>query len=205
MDKKDYSVRAIDRKEAENFFLNGHYLKKWPRISFLFGLFKGDDLVGAVSYGTPSSPAARESVAGKGRSLIVLELNRLFLKDNLKNEASYLISRSISLLPKPKIIISYSDKDQGHEGTIYKASNFCVGGKSEGYHYDWAVVGKDHLHQSTLFREFRHDPNKLEKIKEKYGDKLYKKKRSPKNRFYFIHADRVDKKAIKKEIKWLTS
>lgn len=202
MKKEDYLVRTINREEARAFFLDGHYLKKWPRTSFLFGLFKIGELVGAVSYGTPSSPASRMSVAGRANSLLVLELNRLFLKDNLKNEASFLISNSIKLLPKPKIIITYADESQGHHGTIYKASNFVAGGKSEGYHYDWAVKGKDELHQSTLFREFKNDKNKIEKIKEKYGAALYKKKRSPKSRFYLIHAEKADKKRLQKEIVW---
>ena len=109
MNKRDYKVKAITRKEAGNYFLHGHYLKKWPRISFLFGLFLNGKLVGAISYGTPSSPAARGSVAGKFNSPMVLELNRLFLENNLKNEASFLISNSIKLLPKPRVIISYAD------------------------------------------------------------------------------------------------
>ena len=202
MKKADYQVKEITRKEAGNYFLYGHYLKKWPRISFLFGLFRNGTLVGAISYGTPSSPAARASVAGHCNSSMVLELNRLFLENNLKNEASFLISRSIKLLPKPRIIISYADNDQGHEGTIYKAANFRKGGQSEGYHYDWVVEGKEHLHQSTLFREFRHSKTKLEDMKKKYGDLLTRKKRSPKSRFYLIHCAPRDKKRIEYYIRW---
>lgn len=202
MNKRDYKVKAITRKEAGNYFLHGHYLKKWPRISFLFGLFLNGKLVGAISYGTPSSPAARGSVAGKFNSPMVLELNRLFLENNLKNEASFLISNSIKLLPKPRIIISYADNDQGHEGTIYKASNFSNGGQSEGYHYDWVVKGKENLHQTTLFREFRHSDNKLEDMKKKYGKLLTRKKRSPKSRFYLINASPRDKKRIEIDIRW---
>lgn len=202
MQKIDYSVRQISREDAKDFFLEGHYLKKYPKISYLFGLFHGNSLVGAISYGTVSSPAARKSVAGEEYSNIVIELNRLFLKDNKKNEASFLISKSIKLLPKPLIIISYADNGQGHSGTIYRASNFAYGGKSESYHSDWFVKGKEHLHPSTLFREFRHEKNKISKIKEKYGDLLYKRARSKKDRFFFVHANKKDKKEILSSIRW---
>jgi hypothetical protein len=194
--KEDYCVKAIDREAAKDFFLKGHYLHKWPRISFLFGLFCKDELVGAVSYGTPSSPAVKKSLAGVEYANIVIELNRLFLKNNIKNEASILISNSIKLLPQPLIIVSYADTFVDHIGTIYKASNFQDGGESESYHFDWKVKGKEHLHQSTLFREFKHSKNKLSKMKEKYGDLLYKEKRSSKKRYFFIHANRKDKKNI---------
>jgi len=202
MDKHDYCVLPINRIDAKEFFLNKHYLKKWPRISYLFGLFLKNELVGAISYGTASSPAARKSVAGNEYSHLILELNRLYLVNNITNEASYLISRSIKLIDKPKIIISYADNDQGHSGIIYKAANFIYGGQSEGYHYDWVVKGKEGLHQSTLFREFKGSENKLKKMIEKYGDLLYKKKRSEKNRFVYIHSDKQTRLEILEKLNW---
>jgi hypothetical protein len=58
----------------------------------------------------------------------VIELRRLCcIDDTPKNSESFFISRAIKLLKKEwegKIIVSYSDLEHGHNGTIYKASNF---------------------------------------------------------------------------------
>lgn len=198
---EENSVRPISRGLAERFFLSGHYLGKWPRISYLFGFFKDSELVGAISYGT-TSPAVRKSVVSEPYQDNVIELNRLFLLDNEKNQASYFISKTLRMLPKPSIVVSYADNGAGHSGGVYRASNFIYGGKSESYHKDWTVRGKEHMHPSTLFREFRHDKNKVEKMKEKYGDRLYRKARSPKDRFVFVCAKKGEKKRIEKELKW---
>lgn len=59
-----------------------------PSISYAFGLFYGEDIVGCVTYGTPPSSPLRNGIAGKEHACNVLELNRLCSKYNLKNEAS---------------------------------------------------------------------------------------------------------------------
>ena len=71
-----------------------------------------------------------EGLCGKEHSKKVLELNRLVLRNNKKNEASILVSKSLKLLPKPSIVISYADTSQNHVGYIYQATNFIYLGLS---------------------------------------------------------------------------
>jgi hypothetical protein len=72
-----------------------------------------------------------KGVCGEGYKKQVIELNRLCLRYNRKNEASFLVAKSLSLLPKPKIVVSYADTAQGHQGVIYQATNFLFTGTTK--------------------------------------------------------------------------
>ena len=122
------NVREVNRNVCEHFILNIHYAKRWPSISFAYGLFLDEQLVGVVTYGTPPSATLRKGIAGNELKENVLELNRLCLLDNKKNQASFLISKSLKMLPKNRIIISFADTEQGHSGIVYQASNFSYHG-----------------------------------------------------------------------------
>ena len=102
-------VLPINNFEVEPWLLEKHYAKRMPQIMFAFGLYKDDTLVGVVTYGIPASPPLCMGICGKEYSDKVLELNRVCLLDNHKNEASFLVANSIKLLPKPMIVVSFAD------------------------------------------------------------------------------------------------
>lgn len=58
----------------------------------------------------------------------VIELRRLCCVDDTpRNAESYFIGRALRLLKKEwggRVVVSYADKEYGHSGVIYKASNF---------------------------------------------------------------------------------
>lgn len=194
-------VKAISRSEYLPFILNIHYAKRCPSISYAFGLFDGDVLIGICTYGTPSSAPLRKGVAGEENLHKVLELNRLCLLNNKKNEASFLVSTSIKMLPKGKIIISFADSDQNHIGIVYQACNFIYTGLSA-KRTDWKVKGMEHLHGQTVADEFRGFKNRAELMKNKYGDNFYLKERSRKHRYIFLHGNKYFKSATLKQIKY---
>jgi len=101
-----YSVREITRAETEPFVIGIHYAKRWPSISWSFGLFDDHKLVGVCTYGTPASAPLKRGICGEELKDSVIELNRLCLLDNKKNEASYLVSASLRLLPKGKVVVT---------------------------------------------------------------------------------------------------
>lgn len=123
-----YEVKSVSYDETKPFILEIHYAKRMPSISYSFGLFRNDELVGVVTYGKPATPSICKGIAGKDNKEKVFELNRLVLKDNLKNEASILISKSLKLLPPNLIIVSYSDTNEDHIGYVYQATNFLYTG-----------------------------------------------------------------------------
>ncbi len=183
--KTKYQLKEITRDECKPYILEIHYAKRFPSVTYRFGLFKNKELVGVVTYGTPASSTLRRGIAGDEHISKVLELNRLVLKDNLKNEASMLISKSLKLLPKGRIVVSFADCAQNHKGTVYQAANFTYHGLSA-KRTDWSLHSKPHLHGQTVGDEFRGQPNRSKLIREKYGDDFYLKPRPRKHRYIYI-------------------
>lgn len=188
------SVKRIARNQCAPFILGIHYAKRWPSISYAFGLFDGFELIGVCTYGTPPSSTLKKGLAGDDYADKVLELNRLCLKYNGKNQASMLVGQSLKLLPE-SIVVSFADTEQGHKGYVYQACNFIYCGLSA-KRTDWKVKGKEHLHGQTIADEFRGVENRARAMREKYGDDFYLKDRPRKHRYvYFVGSKSFKKKA----------
>ena len=151
-------------------------------IQYSFGLFEDNILVGIITYGIPASPFLCKGIAGVKNKSLVLELSRLVLKNNKKNEASMLVGKSLKLLPKPKIIVSYADTDQDHVGFIYQATNFYFTGTTKPR---TDMAGKNGKHS-------RHH----------LGSKTNRIFRSAKHRYVYVIGNKKDKKKLFKELKY---
>jgi hypothetical protein len=194
--KDKYIVKSIDKYLVKEWLLHKHYLKRMTSFTYQFGLFEKDVLVGVITFGNAIPLTMKKSLFGEKYMDYVYELNRLCTNDDLdKNANSYFISEVFKLLPKPIIIVSYADKSIGHNGYIYQATNFIFTGESH-TQLDWKLKGKEHLHSRTLMDEFAFQENRVEKLKEKYGDLLYQVRREPKYRYVYILADKRLKKQM---------
>lgn len=196
-----YTVQAITRDECSEFVLNIHYAGRWPSISYAFGLFEQGVLVGIVTYGCPLSSTLRTGLAGKEFAPDVLELNRLCLRNNKPNEASLLVGRSLKLLPKGKIIISFADTSQGHSGYVYQACNFTYHGLSA-KRTDWAVKGKEHLHGQTISDMVRGAESRVQALRDMFGDDFYLKPRPRKHRYVYVVGSKTYKKKVYRHLKY---
>lgn len=177
-----YTIKKIDYQDTKPFILDIHYAKRMPSISYAYGLFNLNSLVGIISYGSPASPALCKGIAGEKNKSLVIELNRLVLKYNKKNEASTLIGASLKLLPKPKIIVSYADTAQNHLGVVYQATNFMFTGTSKPR---TDMAGKDGKHS-------RHH----------LGDRTKRVFRSAKHRYVYVLANKNEKKLLLQQINY---
>lgn len=79
-------------------------------------------------FATPCSERVRASVFGVEYKNNVTELHRLHILDvTPKNTESWFIARCFKELKKVKpniwAVLSFSDSTEGHDGTIYKATN----------------------------------------------------------------------------------
>lgn len=175
-------VLPIKNEEAYPWLLEKHYAKRIPSISFAFGLYVENDLLGVVTYGMPASPFLCVGVCGYQNKDLVLELNRLCLDANEKNQASFLVANSIKLLPKPKIIVSYADTAMGHVGYIYQATNFLFTGTTKERTDMASETGGHSRHHS--------------------GDRNKRVDRSAKHRYVFFHANKYDKKKLLQELNY---
>jgi len=96
-----------------------------------FALFDEDqNLIGAAIFGKMAMANQWKRFGDKVED--VIELRRLCcIDDTPKNTESFFIGKCLKWLTeytKFKVVASYSDLEYGHEGTIYKASNFeCLG------------------------------------------------------------------------------
>jgi hypothetical protein len=195
------SVRVITREETKDFILNIHYAHRMPSISYSFGLYETEELIGICTYGKPPSSSLQKGVCGDKYAPIVWELNRLVLKYNRPNEASFFISRTLKILPRPMIIVSFADTEQNHIGVVYQACNFIYTGLSA-KRTDWKVKGMEHKHGFTIADEFRGVENRSKVMKEKYGDNFYLQERSRKHRYIYFIGSKVEIKYMKRALKY---
>jgi len=195
----DYQIRAIDSKVANAMTIENHYLHRRASSMFCFGLFDGEEMIGTVIYGKPASNALCVGVCGPDESKQVIELTRLWIKDGTpKNTESYLIGRSLKLLPTDyDIIVSYAEIGAGHIGTVYQATNWIYTGLSD-RHVEWLLDGKVANHSRHLFDEH----GGVNGAKAFYGDRLLKGERPRKHRYVFLRGAKKRRKELSLKLRY---
>jgi len=191
-DDRVYSVETVSYEQTKPFIMDIHYAKRMPSISYAFGLFENTFLVGIVTFGSPASPRVCDGVCGKEHAKKVIELNRLVLLNNRKNEASMLVGKSLKLLPRPSIVISYADTSQKHVGYVYQATNFIYLGLSAKRTDRVFIDGSPQKHGRHVIS------TDVDDIKER--TKLVPRPR--KHRYLQIMASKKQKKELTKSIKY---
>ena len=94
-----------------------------------------------------------------GRYKGLLEIRRMALLDICpKNSESRFLSVAIRLLkrkfPDYCGVLSYADETVGHQGTIYKAANFCLTGKTSPSLHVWWHGKRYHPRSLTIERPY---------------------------------------------------
>lgn len=176
------TVFPIKPFEAEPWIMQKHYAKRMPSIIYAFGLYESDALVGICTYGMPASPFLCMGVCGKENKDLVIELNRLCIETKAKNAASILVGRSLQMLPKPLVVVSYADTAQTHVGYVYQATNFLFTGTTK---ERTDMAGEDGQHS-------RHNK----------GEKTNRVERSAKHRYVFFVGSKNQKKKLFKQLKY---
>lgn len=179
---KNWSVDKINFNQAKPFLLNIHYARRLPCIQYAFGLFIDGNLKGVITYGQPPSPPLCKGVAGEENRHRVIELNRLVLEINEKNAASFLVGRSLKMLPKNLFVVSFADTAWGHHGYVYQATNFLYTGLSAKRTDVKMTNGAHPRHQ-------------------KHADRSQRQKRSQKHRYIYLTGDKTKQL---KELKYPT-
>lgn len=203
--KGKYFICEIQNERAMEFVEKYHYLHRPHPCSFAFGLFEKDGdstglfitnkLVGVVTYGTPPSPPLRSGICGKAEKNNVIELARLCIFDDVpKNAGSFLIGNTVKKVDK-EIIVSFADSAENHIGYVYQASNWIYTGTSF-TKIDYAPEMLE-VHKIT----FR-DKYSAVQMREMFGDKIKKTRRSKKHRYIFFNCGRVRKNYLKSQLKY---
>lgn len=149
-------LEIASNKAIKYACLNFHYSKSVPVNTFGYSVFnKKNDWCGVVLYGTgANNNLATEYNLKQGN---VLELVRMAL--NGKHEStSKALAISLKLIKKKiplcKLIISYADKDQNHNGIIYQATNFYYVGTSMENTTDSSWIIKDKRYHGRIISDW---------------------------------------------------
>ena len=133
---QNLKVMSIDKKQSYDWLLNKHYAKRIPSISYCFGLYLHNKLIGVCTFGFPPNYNYNNGkCVFNNYECLTLELNRLIVNESLpKNTLSFFVSKCLKILPKPSCIVSYADRNSGHNGYIYQATNWIYTGESTPKH-----------------------------------------------------------------------
>ena len=192
MIKDLYYIDRIDYTLAMSIVKKYHYLHRVAPCSMAFGLFEKATkrIVGCITYGVSSSSTLLKGICGEDEMHNVYELTRLWIKDGTpKNAESFLIGNTLKKLDK-EIIVSFSEKERGHSGIVYQATNFYYCGLSAKF-MDPVVEGLEGQHHAT----FAHGMS-IQEIKDKWGDKVKFVERPRKHRYIFFNATKRRKKEL---------
>ncbi len=201
----DYIVEPVDRKVIQSFIHKWHYSHDTNGIQQrqCFALYDDNKIIGAIIYAIPSMPntAKKYNPDNPDRCW---ELRRLCcIDDTPTNTESFFIGKTLRWLKQntdAEVIISYSDLHQGHEGTIYKASNFINIGQSPASRV-LMVDGKE-FHGRSMNNKHRPYGRALKRRWEakkagKKDDNIYYVDRKPKNIYVYYLNKKVKKKLLK--------
>ena len=151
----DFYVKEIDRSLANDLIVKNHYSKKFYNATYIhLGLFNKNDIIGVLQYGYAMNPASCSSVVDGTQKNEYLELNRMWIADDVgQYPESRAISYSIKYIkrkyPKIKWIQSFADERCGGFGIVYQACSFSYYGEHNSTF--WELEGKIY-HNSLMTR-----------------------------------------------------
>jgi hypothetical protein len=168
----EFYIKEIDRKLANDIIVKNHYSGKFYNGTYIhLGLFNKNKIIGVLQYGYAMNPASCASVVEGTKKNEYLELNRMWIEDDVgKYPESRAISYSLKYIrrkyPKIKWIQSFADERCGGFGIVYQACSFGYYG--EHLNKFWELDGET-FHNSI-------------KTSEKAGKRGYNLLNNPKNK-----------------------
>ena len=199
-----YTIELVPRSAIQSFIEKYHYSHNTNGVQGLecFALFAPGNfniprMGGAIMYAIPSMPNTAKAYNPIHPDKCV-ELRRLVCLDEApKNSESFFIAQTIKWLRQNtdyEVIISFADKEHGHTGVIYRASNFEFIGET-GAGRVLVVDGKEY-HSRSLSQPRKPYSRIIRARWEAKDPDVFFRKRKSKNRFiYYL------KKGIRKKIK----
>lgn len=137
----DYQFRQIPHADGAAFIKANHYARGCSKTGVMYGMFRGEALVGVAQWLPPTKVCAQSVL--KDYWTKVVSLTRLaVLPGEPQNAASMLISASIKWLRtlrteqgavKWRALVTFADESEGHTGGIYKATNWLYKGVTAAY------------------------------------------------------------------------
>ena len=189
MKTPEVRMEPISYKSGKDFVLPRHYAGRYPSVSYTFGLFENDKLKAVILYGKPPSGHLCDAIVGKEYKDDVFELQRMIREENTVTLMSTFVGWTLRQLKKEnRILVSYSDVGQGHNGYVYQATNWLYTGKSKET-LETYVKGNKHARHAKKDKDYQ-------------KNKHLKQVNTEKNRYIFFAGDKRYVKKMKKLLKW---
>jgi hypothetical protein len=144
---ENFYIKEIPKKISNEMIIKNHYSHKVAGFATTYiylGVFENNKLLGSLQYGFMMNPASAKNIVEGTGIYDHLELNRMWLSDDI--ETKYAESQAISFsikyikrkFPKIKWIQSFADERCGGFGIVYQACSFDFYGEhlSEFYELD---------------------------------------------------------------------
>ena len=198
--------------------IKNHYSHKWTSCRYALGIFyetdhqhaffdeKDEKLAGVAIYGYPVGRSAPKSISPELKEEEVLELTRLFIFDDYgKNTESVVLSKTFKWLQENaseiKVLVSYSDPEQGHLGIIYQATNWIYQGIIGKHTWSFKFNENDRWkHGRTIFPYY--GTNDIEKIQRQVKEPFWIRKEPRKHRYIYLICNKSVKKKVMKNLKY---
>ena len=221
VDKSKVSLRPIDKRIARDMIEKNHYSGRLSSCRYPLGIFydedsqhqffdKNEKLIGVACYGFPvgrrvvGSIFKEEIIQNKN----ILELTRLFIHDGYgKNIESLAISLSFKWMKQHasniKVLISYADPEQSHDGAIYQATNWIYQGCGDfqlAPTYSLRVnEDDDWMHSRSVYSKY--GSAAPENLKKAIGRDFWLKKEASKHRYIYFLGNKRENRHFKKMMK----
>ena len=198
---ENYEVKRIHMSIAKDYIRKNHYTHGSHNAPTLcYGLFDDSELIGVLMFAQPCSENVRSSIWGSSveDKNKVIELHRLHIQDvTPKNTESWFISKCMKLLsedkPEVKGVISFADSTEGHEGVIYKATNFYYIGKT-----GTALFYRDETGRLRHPRQNSINISKEEALARGWS----LERRKAKNRYLYVLGSKFERRSLLKSCKY---
>lgn len=157
MKLKSWDIKRVGRADIKGFIELNHYSGSINGCiaDYCYALFDGDTMKGAMFFGRMAMANQWKRFSDDQDS--VIELRRLCcIDDTPKNTESYFIGNALKQLRRDwrkGVVVSYADKEYGHSGVIYKASNFKMIGEIKGAKV--IVWGDKRYHDKTIRTKYK--------------------------------------------------
>ena len=222
VDTTRVSVRPIYKALARDIIEKNHYSGRLSSCRYPLGVFYQTDnqhqffdeaeekLIGVACYGFPVGRRVIGSIFSEEilENKNILELTRLYIDDGYgKNIESHVISSTFKWLrenaPNIKVLVSYADPEQSHDGAIYQATNWIYQGCGDfqlAPTYSLRVNEDDEwMHSRSVYSKYGSAaPKNLIKT---IGQTFWLKKEATKHRYIYFLGSKGEKKKMIKSLK----
>ena len=205
MKVSEFTIEPVVKKAVTGFIEKHHYSHYAGGIQHkqCFALYSPDGMfglprmIGAAIYGQPAMPDTAKKYH-PDEPLRCWEMRRLCcIDDTTTNTESFFIGQTIKWIRQNtdvQVIISYSDLNQGHEGTIYKATNFVHLGETSPSKV-LMVDGKEY-HPRSMNNKHRPYGRELKRRYDNKDENIFYVDKKPKNIFAYYLNKKLKKKML---------